>query len=435
MQNQMEERFFELKQDNLSVAEYERKFTELARFVPEYVNTDVKRAKRFQQGLKSWIRSKVAMFQLKTYAEVVQKAMIIEGESEHTQKEKENKKRKQIVQEGSQNFGYKRQGSSQSGSTSSPRSSMGSVNQGRLNQNFNQQRTQKHSMPECSICKRKHLGSCNKPNITCFKCNQKGHYSNECKNQKQSSNQKMGVTCFKCGKSGRIAKDCRVQVAGSSRMNAVGASSANKPKERTFNMRMKDSIQNEDVVAGMLSINSIPAKVLIDSGATKSFVSLNFVGELQNKVQPLEEALIIETANQDRVLVNQVYPNCKMEIVGHRFSANLIPFRLGEFDVILGMDWLTNYESQIDCKRKKVVLMSSDKEPVIFQGQKQVKKFLSIAKAKKLLRQGCEAYLAHVVDARKEIPKIEDIPIVRDFPDVFPDDLPGLPPNREIEFC
>ena len=67
----MELKFFELKQENCSVIEYERKFTELARFVPEYVNIDEKRAMRFQQGLRPWIRSKVAMFELSTYAAVV----------------------------------------------------------------------------------------------------------------------------------------------------------------------------------------------------------------------------------------------------------------------------------------------------------------------------------------------------------------------------
>jgi len=88
MKNQMEIKFLELKQDNLSVADYETKFTELARFVPEQVDTDEKRAKRFQQGLKPWIRSRVAVFELTTYTAVVQKAMIIEGESEAAQKEK-----------------------------------------------------------------------------------------------------------------------------------------------------------------------------------------------------------------------------------------------------------------------------------------------------------------------------------------------------------
>ena len=82
MQNQMELKFFELRKENSSVIEYERKFTELARVVPEYVNTDEKRAKRFQQGLRPWIRSKVVVFELPTYAAVVQKSMIVEDESE-----------------------------------------------------------------------------------------------------------------------------------------------------------------------------------------------------------------------------------------------------------------------------------------------------------------------------------------------------------------
>ena len=80
IQSQMELKFFELKQDNLNVIEYEAKFTELDRFVPEYVDTYKKRARRFQQELKSWIRSRVAVFELTTYSAVVQKAMIIEGE-------------------------------------------------------------------------------------------------------------------------------------------------------------------------------------------------------------------------------------------------------------------------------------------------------------------------------------------------------------------
>ena len=54
---------------------------------------------------------------------------------------------------------------------------------------------------------------------------------------------------------------------------------------------------------------------------------------------------------------------------------------------------------------------------------------------KKLLRQNCEAYLAHVLDTSKEVPALEAIPVVNEFSDVFPDDLPGLPPDREIEFA
>ena len=102
MQNQMEVQLFELKQDNRNISEYETKFTELARFVPEYINTDEKRAKRFQQGLNPWIRSRVVVFELTTYAAVVHKVMIIEGEGELLQKEREHKKMKVETREGGQ---------------------------------------------------------------------------------------------------------------------------------------------------------------------------------------------------------------------------------------------------------------------------------------------------------------------------------------------
>ena len=61
LQDRMELQFLELKQGDMSVVEYERKFAELARFVPTYIDTDRKRAKRFQQGLKAWIRGKLAI--------------------------------------------------------------------------------------------------------------------------------------------------------------------------------------------------------------------------------------------------------------------------------------------------------------------------------------------------------------------------------------
>ncbi|XP_074336851.1 uncharacterized protein LOC141674023 [Apium graveolens] len=86
------EKFTEMfleKQEDMTVAEYEVKFSELARFMPEYVNTKAKKAKRFQQGLKPWIRSQVALLEIRTYAALVQKEMIVEGEREATKKESE----------------------------------------------------------------------------------------------------------------------------------------------------------------------------------------------------------------------------------------------------------------------------------------------------------------------------------------------------------
>ncbi|XP_074367617.1 uncharacterized protein LOC141708038 [Apium graveolens] len=94
LQDQLEVTFLELKQEGMTVAIYEAKFSELARSVLEYVDTERKKAKRFQQGLKACIRRHVAVFELQTYAAVVQKAIIIEGDSEVSKRENHNKKRK-----------------------------------------------------------------------------------------------------------------------------------------------------------------------------------------------------------------------------------------------------------------------------------------------------------------------------------------------------
>ncbi|XP_074373961.1 uncharacterized protein LOC141714335 [Apium graveolens] len=107
MQTQMEMKFFESKQDNMTIGGYAKKFTELSSFMGEYVDSEEKRAKRFQQGLKPWLRSRVAAFKLTTYAKVVQKAMVIEGESEQNQKEKDNKKRR--FETGEEGSSYKGQ--------------------------------------------------------------------------------------------------------------------------------------------------------------------------------------------------------------------------------------------------------------------------------------------------------------------------------------
>ncbi|XP_074374237.1 uncharacterized protein LOC141714629 [Apium graveolens] len=98
------------------------------------------------------------------------------------------------------------------------------------------------------------------------------------------------------------------------------------------------------------------------------------------------------------------------------------------------MDWLSLYKASIDCKKKRIIMYTTDNVRISYQGHKQDKKFLSVLQAKKLLRQGCEAYLVHMVDIKKETHTLDEILIVREYPDVFPEELPGLPPDREIKF-
>ncbi|CAL8998410.1 unnamed protein product, partial [Prunus brigantina] len=124
-------------------------------------------------------------------------------------------------------------------------------------------------------------------------------------------------------------------------------------------------------------------------------------------------------------------------LVGDVFlEADLIPLEMVDLDVILGMDWLAKHHASVDCFRKEVVIRSPGRPEVTFCGERRVLPscLISAMTAIRLLKKGCSGYLAHVIDTRDNGFKLEEIPVVREFPDVFPEDLPGLPPHREIEF-
>ncbi|KAL8124099.1 hypothetical protein AgCh_011920 [Apium graveolens] len=168
---------------------------------------------------------------------------------------------------------------------------------------------------------------------------------------------------------------------------------------------------------------------------TKSFISQNFAIKLNLNDVPLREVLQVELAKREIIPVNRVYPKCKLELEGKAFEVDLIPFVLGEFDMLLGIDWLSSNGAQIDCEQKKVRVRVQYGKGIVFKGQRQTQKFLTMIQAKRLLKKGNENYLAYMMDTNKEVPNIQDTPVVNQFEDVFPENLPGLPPNREIDFA
>ncbi|XP_074378301.1 uncharacterized protein LOC141719830 [Apium graveolens] len=222
--------------------------------------------------------------------------------------------------------------------------------------------------------------------------------------------EKLWMACFKCGKVGHIEKNYKelVQRANVLRITRPPLPTPPvQPRARTLNMTVKDVVQDANVIAGMLIINSIEGKTLIDSGAIRSSVFENFVDKLNCVTHPLKSKLVIEVANQDRVTVDRRYPNYDIILEGCHFSVDLIPFMLRELDVILGMNWLRNHDAQIECKdNKQGDCYDKDVKPI----------------------------LAHVIDFSKESPKMEENHVVCEFLNVFPDVLPGLPPDQEIEF-
>ncbi|GKF13291.1 putative reverse transcriptase domain-containing protein, partial [Tanacetum coccineum] len=124
----------------------------------------------------------------------------------------------------------------------------------------------------------------------------------------------------------------------------------------------------------------------------------------------------IKIASGQLVEIDKVIKGCKLEIEGHVFDIDLIPFRHGSFDVIIGMDWLSNYKDKIIFHKKVVRIPLSDGKMLRVLGERPEKK---------------ARFLMGVKAGDK---KQEDIVMVRDFPMVFLNDLSGLPPIQEIEF-
>ena len=132
------------------------------------------------------------------------------------------------------------------------------------------------------------------------------------------------------------------------------------------------------------------------------------------------------------VKVNEVYKNCPLVIHDREFSIDLIALPFHEFDLILGMDWLSKHQAIIDCDKKIVVLKCLDQSEVIVHGIRSgpLSKIISAMQARRFLKKGCEAFLALVLDSKRGQVKLEDIPMVKEFPVVFPEKLPGLPPQK-----
>ena len=137
------------------------------------------------------------------------------------------------------------------------------------------------------------------------------------------------------------------------------------------------------------------------------------------------------------VIVNRVYKDCPIRIREYEFPGDLIELSLREFDVKLVMDWLSRHQVVVDCRMKRVTLRTPSGEEVTFIGERSnhLSNEISTAIVRTMVRKGCESYLAYVIDTKKEEPRLLDTPTVCDYPGVFPKELPGLPPNREIEFA
>jgi hypothetical protein len=188
---------------------------------------------------------------------------------------------------------------------------------------------------------------------------------------------------------------------------------------------------------GEVFVSSFRARVLFDPGATHSFVAEAFVRGCSWPTDSLSFLLIVGTPAGASLTADQMCRQRVVSIAGRELVWDLIVLDMRDFDVLLGMDWLSYYHAVVHCREKMVCFRIPKQEEFCFKGTplRKVSRFVSAIKARKMMSAGCEGFLAYVVDKSQETPEASDIPVVREFRDVFPDELPGLPPNREIEFA
>ncbi|KAI3815594.1 hypothetical protein L1987_15268 [Smallanthus sonchifolius] len=167
-----------------------------------------------------------------------------------------------------------------------------------------------------------------------------------------------------------------------------------------------------------------------------SFVFLTFESRLAKQRTKLDNSYSVDIANGKSITINYVIRNCNLELNNHEFSVDLLPMQLGSFDVIIGMDWLSKHHAEVICYEKRIRIPLPSGDTLVMFGEKPCRglQLMSFTLAQKYLRKKYVAFLAHVVDTKDKGKKLQDIPIIRDFPEVFPEDLPGLPPPRQVEF-
>nr|AAO19383.1 putative polyprotein [Oryza sativa Japonica Group]ABF98353.1 retrotransposon protein, putative, Ty3-gypsy subclass [Oryza sativa Japonica Group] len=371
--------FRSLNQGSRSVTEYLHEFNRLARYALEDVRTDEERQERFLEGLNDELSYPLMTGDYPDFQKLVDKA--IRQEDKYNRMEQ---KKRRIAQFKTQQGNNQRlrltlgpQSMPQGGSSSVVRPQRQFFNNHAGNNIRNQAPRPVAASTQQQPAKREQ-GS--KP-VVCFNCGDPGHYADKC------------------------PKPRRVKIVPVQSNSTAPAS-----KARVNRVAVAEAQGAPDVILGTFLVNLVPATVLFDSGATHSFLSMSFAGNHGMEVEDLRRPLMVSTpCNQ--ALSLQRSPSVRIEIQGVPFLANLILLESKDLDVILGMDWLARYKGVIDCANRKVTLTSNEGQVVTVY-----------------------ALSSESLRSRLNQITLEEIPIVREYPDVFPDDLPGMPPKRGIEF-
>ncbi|KAL0458791.1 UNVERIFIED_CONTAM: Retrovirus-related Pol polyprotein from transposon [Sesamum latifolium] len=444
--NRKKVEFLELKQNELSVAGYELQFVRLSKYAPEEVSTDELRRDRFERGLRLEIREKIAI-KPQSYSALLEAALRAEETSlERSSNEVKRKKLADTLNpssrqsgvvsfrgSGSQRGWYRGRGVGQTSRFSSVSSSRG----GPTSVGFGEDRGQPdRSVEDLFLLVPTAVGdtlvNVGEPNQLYVIV---------------AANQDILSEIVLCGEI--MSEDLRLQgravwekiyneltrVEGEVEVVEVVGIFLQHQQGKVVSLNHKQGCMQlrKNKLLRHLSSN---AHVLIDPGSTCSFMSHDFASRVHASIEPLGHDLYVSMPAGGVILVNRVVRSCPVVVEGDTLYADLVVINLREFDVILGMDWLASNHAVVDCQTKEVAVEINGQMKTVIVGERKVipNCLISAVTAFNLIKEGCQAYLASVHDTTKVSPGVLEVPVVREFPDVFPEELPGLPPHREVDF-
>nr|CAD40073.1 OSJNBa0085C10.26 [Oryza sativa Japonica Group] len=392
---QKKREFWALHQGNRTVTEYLHEFNRLARYAPEDVRIDAEKQEKFLAGLDDELTNQLISGDYADFEKLVDKA--IRQEDQHNKMDRKRKAAQFRSNQGSHQrprFAPGQQG----GPTTMIVRQHRPFNTSSFHQGASGSQNHQGGQPNRSTAPRPPMAPAQ---------------SAPSAQAKKETGAKPG-SCFNCGEHGHFADKCP-------KPSRAGARFA---QARVNHASAEEAQAAPEVVLGTFPVNSVPSTVLFDSGATHSFISKKFVGMHGLRKEELSTPMRVHTPGNSSTSVSYS-PSMLIEIQRSPFLANLILHESKDQDVILGMDWLTKFKGVIDCANRTVTLTNEKVETVVYKSPVSPKQRISLHQIK---------VENPVTTEEKSSQKLEDIPVVCEYPEVFPEDLTTMPPKREIEF-
>nr|GEV12811.1 hypothetical protein [Tanacetum cinerariifolium] len=246
-------------------------------------------------------------------------------------------------------------------------------------------------------------------------------------------------TCYECGSHGHFRKDC-LKFKNNNHDTQGGNAIA---PAKVYAVGRVVTNPDSNIVTGMFLLNNRYASILFDTGADRSFMSTAFSSQIAITSTTLDHNYDVELADGRIIWLHSILRGCTLNILNHPFNIDSMPVEFGSFDAIMGMYWLAKYHAVI-VYAEKIVRIPWGNEILIVHGDESDRgnethlNIISWAKTQNYIPRGCHVFLAHITtketEDKSEKKRLEDVPIIRNFPEVFPADLPGLPPTRNVEF-